>query len=584
MIAAWMLYCSTLALLIVGAGLALERGLHLVERPSRWVWVGALAGSFVLPALALVKPEAFTPIAIPVAAAPAVSLKASARPTIASSRASVAAPRFSITDLDRPLSIAWGIASATLLALGGLAALRLWRLKRSWRPTSLDGRTVLVSADIGPAVAGIPAGRIVVPEWALELDARLQRLMLMHESEHLAARDPWLLVAAALALVAMPWNAALWWQVRRLRLAIEMDCDARVLRRAPDLSAYGELLLSVGRRISARLPFAPALTEPMSFLERRIRRMTEGRPRRFAAHAVGLTAAAGVALAIACEAPRPVTPEGPVATLGSPSTRGSASVTGAGVSTTGASSVSGAVESARDILRSRYQELLARYGDTQARVWFIADSDGTIVRSGVAAGSSNSVSTAEASRIVPGYDTLAWYSVTLFGPGAVRENSPPVIWLWLHSPKSSVGVARVQDTNRALSSEGAARSLAVVSGASIRLRAVGGDGVSAVRRLPPPNEVLVRWAKEAIARLYPQYLRAQVDPPVILWILADSTDRVLRHIATQRYTQIGDAEIKAQFPGMEVFREGEWISYLAPLGRDREDVRVAWVHSHRPVP
>ena len=153
MIAAWMLYCSTLALLIVGAGLALERGLHLVERPSRWVWVGALAGSFVLPAVALVKPEAFTPIAIPVAAAPAVSLKASARPTIASSRASVAAPRFSITDLDRPLSIAWGIASATLLALGGLAALRLWRLKRSWRPTSLDGRTVLVSADIGPAVA-----------------------------------------------------------------------------------------------------------------------------------------------------------------------------------------------------------------------------------------------------------------------------------------------------------------------------------------------------------------------------------------------------------------------------------------------
>src|SRR5439155_13742772 len=415
MIAAWMLYCSTLALLIVGAGLALERGLHLVERPSRWVWVGALAGSFVLPALALVKPEAFTPIAIPVAAAPAVSLKASARPTIASSRASVAAPRFSITDLDRPLSIAWGIASATLLALGGLAALRLWRLKRSWRPTSLDGRTVLVSADIGPAVAGIPAGRIVVPEWALELDARLQRLMLMHESEHLAARDPWLLVAAALALVAMPWNAALWWQVRRLRLAIEMDCDARVLRRAPDLSAYGGLLLSVGRRISARLPFAPALTEPMSFLERRIRRMTEGRPRRFAAHAVGLTAAAGVALAIACEAPRPMTPQidGQTYASGHGARRGSARVTGPGVSTTGASSVSGAVESARYILRSRYQELLARYGDTQARVWFIADSDGTIVRGRVAAGSSNSVSTAEASRIVPGYDTLAWYSVTL---------------------------------------------------------------------------------------------------------------------------------------------------------------------------
>ncbi len=581
MIAAWMLYCTALALLLVGAGLALERALHLVGRPSRWVWVGALAGSFVLPALALVKPESFTPIAIPVAAAPTLSSEARATPTTASSRASVVTARFSIADLDRPLSIAWGIASATVLALGGLAALRLRRLKRSWRATLLDGRTVLVSTDIGPAVAGIPAGRIVVPEWALGLDARLQRLMLMHESEHLSARDPWLLVAAALALVAMPWNVALWWQVRRLRLAIEMDCDARVLRRAPDLSTYGELLLSVGRRTSARMPFAPALTEPMSFLERRIRRMTEGRPRRFAARSVALTAAASVALAIACEAPRPVTPEGSAATLGPPSTRGTASVTGAGVSTTGASPVSGGVELARDILRSQYQELFARYAGTQARLWFIADSDGIIVRTGVAAGSSRTVSTQEASHVVPGYDTLAWHSVTLFGPGAIREGSPPVIWLWLGTPKSS---ARTQATESPAISEAAARSLASISGDSIRMWAAGGDGVSAGRSPGPQYEALSRLANDAIARFHPEYLRTRVDPPVILWILADSMDRVVRHTVTRRYPQIGAAEIKGQFLGMQVFRQGEWISYLAPLGRDREDVRVVWVHSQRPVP
>src|SRR5262249_58279568 len=28
---------------------------------------------------------------------------------------------------------------------------------------------------------------------------------------------------------ALPWNVALWWQRSRLRLAVEMDCDARVL-------------------------------------------------------------------------------------------------------------------------------------------------------------------------------------------------------------------------------------------------------------------------------------------------------------------------------------------------------------------
>src|SRR6266496_2405941 len=123
MIAAWMVYCSALALLLVGAGLALERALHLVGRPSRWVWVATLVGTFALPGLALVKPEAFTPMAIPVAGVPILSSEVSAIPTTASSRASVVVPTFSIADLDGPLSIAWGIASAALLALGGLAAL-----------------------------------------------------------------------------------------------------------------------------------------------------------------------------------------------------------------------------------------------------------------------------------------------------------------------------------------------------------------------------------------------------------------------------------------------------------------------------
>ncbi|UUZ52386.1 hypothetical protein LP419_22985 [Massilia sp. H-1] len=45
----------------------------------------------------------------------------------------------------------------------------------------------------------------------------------------MAARDPQLLGLALLVLVAMPWNLPMWWQLRRLRHAIEVDCDARVL-------------------------------------------------------------------------------------------------------------------------------------------------------------------------------------------------------------------------------------------------------------------------------------------------------------------------------------------------------------------
>src|SRR2546425_8392911 len=37
-------------------------------------------------------------------------------------------------------------------------------------------------------------------------------------------------------------------QWRRLRLAVEMDCDARVLAQGRSAPAYGQLLLQVGRR------------------------------------------------------------------------------------------------------------------------------------------------------------------------------------------------------------------------------------------------------------------------------------------------------------------------------------------------
>lgn len=51
----------------------------------------------------------------------------------------------------------------------------------------------------------------------------------------------------------MPWNPALWWIVRRLRLAIETDCDRRVLHAGTDVHAYGVLLLNAAARY-ARAP------------------------------------------------------------------------------------------------------------------------------------------------------------------------------------------------------------------------------------------------------------------------------------------------------------------------------------------
>ena len=69
-----------------------------------------------------------------------------------------------------------------------------------------------------------------------------------------------MLALAQLALLVMPWNLALWWQIRRLRVAVELDCDARVLR-SGDVRFYGDLLLDVARPRQARLIGVTAFAE-----------------------------------------------------------------------------------------------------------------------------------------------------------------------------------------------------------------------------------------------------------------------------------------------------------------------------------
>jgi TonB family protein len=106
----------------------------------------------------------------------------------------------------------------------------------------------------------------------------------------------------------MPWNPVLWWQFWRLRQALELDCDARVLCRAPDRRTYGLLLLEVSRRRCGGGLTTAGLSRPRSFLERRIRMMGKrslkgNRGRAIAASGIAM----GLAL-LACEAERPTAP------------------------------------------------------------------------------------------------------------------------------------------------------------------------------------------------------------------------------------------------------------------------------------
>jgi hypothetical protein len=139
----------------------------------------------------------------------------------------------------------------------------------------------------------------------LSLERSAQDLMLRHEMEHIRAGDPRTLAVAGTALVLFPWNAALWWLVRRLRTAMELDCDARVIRAVGGPRAYGMVLLAVGERYTVPLPLAASLVEPRSLLERRIRAMTTPRPRRPLLVSLPFAAIAVLAVTAASGAPRP---------------------------------------------------------------------------------------------------------------------------------------------------------------------------------------------------------------------------------------------------------------------------------------
>jgi hypothetical protein len=176
-------------------------------------------------------------------------------------------------DYDPLLKRAWMLVSLAMVLVLAATGVMLFMRKRNWPHRNVDGTMLYVTQDIGPAVVGLLRPRIVVPAWVLQAPPRQQSMVLAHEQSHLDAGDPLLFTVALCLLVAMPWNLPLWWQLRRLRRAIEIDCDARVLDRGHAVESYGETLIEVGERQSAFIGAVAAMSESASFLEERIRIM-----------------------------------------------------------------------------------------------------------------------------------------------------------------------------------------------------------------------------------------------------------------------------------------------------------------------
>jgi TonB family protein len=299
---AWMAYSVLLGLLLTVAAEALQRLLHLRRRSTRFVWAAALLASIGLPALLPLfvkeQPAAVEPSILPATFSLQIDVTA----------ASAAAPLFTLSDL---VMGGWALASALLLVWVGAALLRLARARHRWEARTVAESPVLVSENTGPAVIGFVRPAVVIPRWVCALSQLQQRLVLAHEREHIAARDPLLILLARLLPALLPWNPALWLQSRRLRESVELDCDRRLLARGTNANRYAELLLDVGSRGSASLAAAVTLSEPRSLLEKRIRHMFDNRPRRPLLQTVSCVVLGAAALTLVAAAPRPGEPATP---------------------------------------------------------------------------------------------------------------------------------------------------------------------------------------------------------------------------------------------------------------------------------
>ena len=317
MIAAWIAYGLVVSGILCVAGVLTERAARWIGVPSRWAWATAIGLGWALPFLARSgNPAASLSRPAGVAAAPSSQADAHfveqilALPgqLLASLAEMWSALTAAGTLVDLPLIVFWLGAASLLLSALAITYRRLGIRARGWPERDIEGHPVRVSEDLGPAVLGVRRGQVVLPRWAVECPANRRRLIVLHEAEHLRAGDERLLFAAVIAVALMPWNLFAWWQLRRLRLAVELDCDRRVLGTGVQIREYASLLLEAGSRRGASPMTAAVFVHFHSQLGRRIREMTEKRKGpRYVPAALAMMGAL-VVLVAACQTPVPTDP------------------------------------------------------------------------------------------------------------------------------------------------------------------------------------------------------------------------------------------------------------------------------------
>lgn len=273
----WAIYTLLVSAALGWGAAAVEGVLRLYDRQARFAWAGAMLGSVLVPAASLVPPGLISLVGPEAASGGPPVWTAPALPAIMGTVQGAAESGGSLVRWTEWAFYATWFAGSGWLAIRLAASVRsVHRRRAGWRPLPAGGGTVYRDEELGPAAVGFLSPEVVLPGWVLEMGGEERRLVLLHEREHARVMDPAMIASGWALLVLLPWNLLLWWQFRRLRQAVELDCDLRVVRRTRDRRGYGRVLLEAARH--AREGSVPVVAGGESFVGDRIRSLVDGTP------------------------------------------------------------------------------------------------------------------------------------------------------------------------------------------------------------------------------------------------------------------------------------------------------------------
>lgn len=299
---AWIGSSLSISLLLAGLAVLLETLLLRWDRPTRGVWAFLLFLSATLPLAFLGWQTAVRDVW----AGTNLWVSGETGIPIFGLQQSLSRVHFLaglvLPDLTTFLQWMWAITACAVVLWLGYSWWDLASRREHWTRGTFEGLDCYFSQETGPGLAGMVRSHLVVPEWIRELDREKRVVVAVHESEHQRRRDPWLMTFGYASLLLAPWNPILWWQRRRLRLAMEMDCDRRAVRQTGDPGTYAEALLDIAEQ---KTRWITAFSQSESHLLQRIRRL-KGRLRPTGPGALGAGLAGGAVLVLMWAAPLPV--------------------------------------------------------------------------------------------------------------------------------------------------------------------------------------------------------------------------------------------------------------------------------------